>query len=65
VTAGRATARAVCRQTISSLQNTIIVGAGDVGPARRPQASQAPEYGINLVGFVDLAEGPAVRISST
>ena len=53
VTAGRATARAVCRQTISSLQNTIIVGAGDVGQLVARKLLKHPEYGINLVGFVD------------
>jgi exopolysaccharide biosynthesis polyprenyl glycosylphosphotransferase len=53
VTAGRATARAVCRQTISYLQNTIIVGAGDVGQLVARKLVKHPEYGINLVGFVD------------
>ena len=53
VTAGRATARAVCRQTISHLQNTIIVGAGDVGQLVARKLLKHPEYGINLVGFVD------------
>ena len=53
VTAGRATARAVCRQTISSLQNTIIVGAGDVGQLVARKLLKHPEYGINLVGFID------------
>ena len=53
VTAGRATARTVCRQTISSLQNTVIVGAGDVGQLVARKLLKHPEYGINLVGFVD------------
>ena len=53
VTAGRATARAVCRQTISYLQNTIIVGAGDVGQLVARKLLKHPEYGVNLVGFVD------------
>ena len=53
VTAGRASARAVCRQTISYLQNTIIVGAGDVGQLVARKLLGHPEYGINLVGFVD------------
>jgi exopolysaccharide biosynthesis polyprenyl glycosylphosphotransferase len=55
VTAGRAIGRAVCRQTISYLQNTIIVGAGDVGQLVARKLLQHPEYGINLVGFVDAA----------
>jgi exopolysaccharide biosynthesis polyprenyl glycosylphosphotransferase len=55
VTAGRALGRAVCRQTTSYLQNTIIVGAGDVGQLVARKLLQHPEYGINLVGFVDAA----------
>jgi len=55
VTAGRASARAVCRQTVSYLQNTIIVGAGDVGQLVARKLLKHPEYGINLVGFVDAA----------
>jgi exopolysaccharide biosynthesis polyprenyl glycosylphosphotransferase len=55
VTAGRAAGRAVCRQQISYLQNTIIVGAGDVGQLVAHKLLQHPEYGINLVGFVDAA----------
>jgi exopolysaccharide biosynthesis polyprenyl glycosylphosphotransferase len=55
VTVGRAVARAVCRQRISYLQNTIIVGAGDVGQLVGRKLLQHPEYGINLVGFVDAA----------
>lgn len=53
VTLGRASARAVCRQSISYLQNTIIVGAGDVGQLVARKLLKHPEYGINLVGFVD------------
>jgi exopolysaccharide biosynthesis polyprenyl glycosylphosphotransferase len=53
VTAGRASARTVCRQTVSYKQNTIIVGAGDVGQLVARKLLKHPEYGINLVGFVD------------
>jgi exopolysaccharide biosynthesis polyprenyl glycosylphosphotransferase len=53
VTAGRASARAVCRHSLSYLQNTIIVGAGDVGQLVARKLLKHPEYGINLVGFVD------------
>jgi exopolysaccharide biosynthesis polyprenyl glycosylphosphotransferase len=53
VTAGRAAARAVCRRSVAYLQNTIIVGAGDVGQLVARKLLQHPEYGINLVGFVD------------
>jgi exopolysaccharide biosynthesis polyprenyl glycosylphosphotransferase len=51
--AGRATARALCRRSVSYLQNTIIVGAGDVGQLIARKLLKHPEYGINLVGFVD------------
>ena len=60
VSVGRAVARAYCRRHISYLQNTIIVGAGDVGQLIAKKLLKHPEYGINLVGFVDdAAEGAA------
>jgi FlaA1/EpsC-like NDP-sugar epimerase len=53
VSVGRATARAYCRRRINYLQNTIIVGAGEVGQLVGRKLLEHPEYGINLVGFVD------------
>jgi exopolysaccharide biosynthesis polyprenyl glycosylphosphotransferase len=53
VTVAREVARAGCRRSISYLQNTIIVGAGDVGQLIARKVLQHPEYGINVVGFVD------------
>jgi exopolysaccharide biosynthesis polyprenyl glycosylphosphotransferase len=53
VSTGRAIARAYCRRRINYLQNTIIVGAGDVGQLIGRKLLKHPEYGINLVGFVD------------
>jgi exopolysaccharide biosynthesis polyprenyl glycosylphosphotransferase len=53
VSIGRATARSYCRRRINYLQNTIIVGAGDVGQLVGRKLLKHPEYGINLVGFVD------------
>jgi exopolysaccharide biosynthesis polyprenyl glycosylphosphotransferase len=53
VTSGRAAARAFSRRRIAYLQNTLIVGAGDVGQLVAKKFLQHPEYGINLVGFVD------------
>jgi exopolysaccharide biosynthesis polyprenyl glycosylphosphotransferase len=53
VTAGRASARALCRRSLSYLQNTVIVGAGDIGQLVARKVVQHPEYGINLVGFLD------------
>ena len=53
VIAGRASARSFCRRRIGYIQNTVIVGAGDVGQLVARKLLQHPEYGINLVGFVD------------
>jgi exopolysaccharide biosynthesis polyprenyl glycosylphosphotransferase len=49
----RVAARAYARRQIAYLQNTVIVGAGDVGQLVARKLLQHPEYGINLVGFVD------------
>jgi exopolysaccharide biosynthesis polyprenyl glycosylphosphotransferase len=51
---GRALARAMARLSVVYLQNTIIVGAGDVGQLVARKILKHPEYGLNLVGFVDL-----------
>jgi exopolysaccharide biosynthesis polyprenyl glycosylphosphotransferase len=51
----RGSVRALCRRRESYIQNTIIVGAGDVGQVIARKLLQHPEYGINLVGFVDSA----------
>ncbi len=53
VTALRAVARAWCRTTVAYVQNTIVVGAGDLGQVIGRKLMLHPEYGINLVGFVD------------
>jgi exopolysaccharide biosynthesis polyprenyl glycosylphosphotransferase len=53
MTIARTAARALCRRHWSYLQNTIIVGAGEVGQLIARKLLQHPEYGINLVGFVD------------
>ncbi len=49
----RSAARAVARRQASYLQNTVIVGAGDVGQLIARKLVQHPEYGIKLVGFLD------------
>jgi exopolysaccharide biosynthesis polyprenyl glycosylphosphotransferase len=59
VSTGRAAARAVARRSPIYLQNTIIVGAGDVGQLVAKKLLHHPEYGINLVGFID--ENPKER----
>jgi exopolysaccharide biosynthesis polyprenyl glycosylphosphotransferase len=53
VTTGRAVARIASRRTLVYVQNAVIVGAGDVGQLVGRKLLQHPEYGINLVGFVD------------
>jgi exopolysaccharide biosynthesis polyprenyl glycosylphosphotransferase len=53
VTLLRAAARSVCRRELSYLQNTVIVGAGSTGQNIAQKALQHPEYGLNIVGFVD------------
>ncbi|HET9438361.1 MAG TPA: sugar transferase [Gaiellaceae bacterium] len=58
VSGGRALARSFCRRSVEYLQNTVIVGAGDVGQLIARKLLQHPEYGINLVGFVDAEPRP-------
>lgn len=53
MTAGRALARAFCHTRVAYLQNAIIVGAGDIGQLIGRKLLQHPEYGINVVGFID------------
>jgi exopolysaccharide biosynthesis polyprenyl glycosylphosphotransferase len=53
VAAGRAAARVASRRTLAYVQNAVIVGAGDIGQLVGRKLLQHPEYGINLVGFVD------------
>jgi exopolysaccharide biosynthesis polyprenyl glycosylphosphotransferase len=49
----RCVARALCRRSDDYLQNTLIVGAGHVGQRVAEKLLHHPEYGVNLVGFVD------------
>jgi len=53
VVAARGVARAAARRSPMYLQNTIIIGAGQIGQLAARKLLQHPEYGINLVGFVD------------
>ena len=56
----RAAARALCRRGTAYVQNAVIVGAGKVGRLVARKVRDHPEYGINLVGFVD-AGSPALN----
>ncbi len=53
IVVARIAARSVVRRSTSYLQNTVIVGAGEVGQLVARKVLQHPEYGINLIGFVD------------
>jgi exopolysaccharide biosynthesis polyprenyl glycosylphosphotransferase len=53
VVAGRVTARSLCRRQVAYVQNALIVGAGDIGQRVAQKFIQHPEYGVNVVGFVD------------
>jgi exopolysaccharide biosynthesis polyprenyl glycosylphosphotransferase len=53
VALARSFARAACRRSVSYLQNTVIVGAGHVGQLVARKVLKHPEYGLNVVGFVD------------
>jgi exopolysaccharide biosynthesis polyprenyl glycosylphosphotransferase len=53
VAATRVAARILARKSVAYVQNTVIIGAGDVGQRVARKLLQHHEYGINLVGFVD------------
>jgi exopolysaccharide biosynthesis polyprenyl glycosylphosphotransferase len=53
VVGSRIGARALARRSPAYLQNTVIVGAGDVGQLIARKILQHPEFGMNVVGFVD------------
>ncbi len=58
VTLARGAARAVARRSTSYIQRTVIVGAGDVGQLVARKIAHHPEYGIEVVGFVDASPRP-------
>ena len=53
VITARWAARTLARRHPAYIQNTLIVGAGQVGQLIGRKLLQHPEYGINLIGFVD------------
>lgn len=59
VLAGRVLARAVVSQLPAYVQSSVILGAGHVGQLVARKIQQHPEYGIELIGFVD--ENPRAR----
>jgi exopolysaccharide biosynthesis polyprenyl glycosylphosphotransferase len=54
----RALARELCKRTSAYAQNTVIVGAREVGQLIGRKLVRHPEYGANVVGFVDSQPGP-------
>jgi exopolysaccharide biosynthesis polyprenyl glycosylphosphotransferase len=55
LTGCRAVARSRCLRSPAFVQNTVVVGAGDVGQLIARKLRQHPEYGARLVGLVDAA----------
>ena len=64
VAVGRVAGRAIAHARSSCLERAVIVGAGYVGQLLARKLKNHPEYGIELVGFVDGAAGrPAQSIA--
>jgi exopolysaccharide biosynthesis polyprenyl glycosylphosphotransferase len=57
----RALARAAARRRASFVQNTVIVGAGEIGQTIAEKLLRHREYGVNLVGFVDTEPREPIR----
>jgi exopolysaccharide biosynthesis polyprenyl glycosylphosphotransferase len=49
----RSIARTLCRRSRLYIQNTIIVGAGEIGQLIGRKIVNHREYGLNLVGYID------------
>jgi exopolysaccharide biosynthesis polyprenyl glycosylphosphotransferase len=58
IATSRGLARTAARRSVLYLQNTLIVGAGEIGQLAARKLMQHPEYGVNLVGFIDLHPRP-------
>lgn len=55
ITGCRSFARSICRRSRAYVQNTVIVGGGDVGQLVARKLQQHQEYGIRLIGLIDSA----------
>jgi len=53
ITLLRSFARSLCRRHASFRQNAIVVGAGVAGEVIAKKLAAHPEYGVDLIGFVD------------
>ena len=47
-----------CRRSIAYIQNAVVVGTGPVGRLAAQKLLAHPEYGVNLVGFIDSSPMP-------
>ena len=61
VSMGRAIARGVCRRTDAYRQKTIVFGADRVGQLAAWKFLRHPEFGVDVVGFVDDDSAPVPR----
>jgi exopolysaccharide biosynthesis polyprenyl glycosylphosphotransferase len=59
IAGARTIARAACRRHSAYFQNTIIVGAGEVGQLVAHKMLKHREYGLHILGFVD--DNPRMR----
>jgi exopolysaccharide biosynthesis polyprenyl glycosylphosphotransferase len=50
---GRVGARSFCHRRLAYVQNTVVVGAGRIGQLVARKLLQHPEYGVNVIGFID------------
>lgn len=53
ITLARVLVRAIARRHPVYVQNTVIIGAGEVGQVVARKLLNHPEYGVNVVGFLD------------
>lgn len=60
---GRTAARAFCRRRPAYLQNALILGMGPEARLVARKLQHHPEYGVNLVGFVNGAEHYGERVA--
>ena len=59
VLCGRVVVRALAKRTDAYVQRSVVVGAGHVGQLVARKIQQHPEYGIQILGFID--DDPRIR----
>jgi exopolysaccharide biosynthesis polyprenyl glycosylphosphotransferase len=53
VATSRVAARSLARRSLTYVQNTLVVGAGDIGQLVARKLEHHREYGLHVIGFVD------------